>query len=150
MKNTVSKQEPAKLLRTLEHNDSELLGWRRVSSQVHKWNDDEPPSEDILIARMRAKYYGARYISTRPYLDYVLHIKQRAEGGASLEEVTRDARGDPRPNELALFRAMWMMDPEVVVARAKTCVRSAISSTTSLDNITERLVVTNIMGTAHA
>lgn len=60
------------------------------------WNDSEPPHPDILAARLRAKYYGARYITTRPFLDYALHVMDEVERGINLEEVTKDARGDKR------------------------------------------------------
>lgn len=38
-----------------------------------RWNDKDPPSNNINVARLRAKYYGARYIIHRPLLHHALH-----------------------------------------------------------------------------
>ena len=114
------------------------------------WSDDDLPSSDILAARLRAKFYGAHYIATRPYLDYAIHVMDAVHNGQSLEEVTVDGSGAPRLSELAVFRAIASMRFEKIREMARTCVRSAIHSTISLDQVPGRLVVTNIMGTAHA
>ncbi|KAH1372036.1 hypothetical protein KXX49_000372, partial [Aspergillus fumigatus] len=39
-----------------------------------KWKDADPPSNNINVARMRAKYYGTRYIIHRPLLYQALHF----------------------------------------------------------------------------
>ncbi|KAH1323326.1 hypothetical protein KXX47_000814 [Aspergillus fumigatus] len=48
--------------------------WRNSLPDVMKWKDTDPPSNDINVARMRAKYYGARYIIHRPLLYHALHF----------------------------------------------------------------------------
>ncbi|GFF44604.1 C6 finger domain protein, putative [Aspergillus udagawae] len=48
--------------------------WRNGLPEVMKWKDTDPPSNDINVARMRAKYYGARYIIHRPLLYHALHF----------------------------------------------------------------------------
>lgn len=48
--------------------------WRNSLPDVMKWRDTDPPSPDINIARMRAKYYGAKYIIHRPLLYHALHF----------------------------------------------------------------------------
>ncbi|KAI5279165.1 hypothetical protein KEM54_004317, partial [Ascosphaera aggregata] len=50
-----------------------LEEWRQSLPPLLQWNDGDPPSDDINIARMRAKYYGARYIIHRPLLHHALH-----------------------------------------------------------------------------
>lgn len=47
--------------------------WRKSLPDIMKWSDRDPPSSDINTARMRAKYYGARYIIHRPLLYHALH-----------------------------------------------------------------------------
>ncbi|KAF7115349.1 hypothetical protein CNMCM5793_002165 [Aspergillus hiratsukae] len=47
--------------------------WRNSLPDIMKWKDTDPPSKDINVARMRAKYYGARYIIHRPLLYHALH-----------------------------------------------------------------------------
>ncbi|EAW06308.1 putative C6 finger domain protein [Aspergillus clavatus NRRL 1] len=48
--------------------------WRNSLPEVMRWKDGDPPSKDINVARMRAKYYGARYIIHRPLLYHALHF----------------------------------------------------------------------------
>jgi hypothetical protein len=48
--------------------------WRNSLPKTMKWKDTDPPSNDINVARMRAKYYGARYIIHRPLLYHALHF----------------------------------------------------------------------------
>ncbi|KAJ5752177.1 hypothetical protein N7520_009094 [Penicillium odoratum] len=50
--------------------------WRDSLPQAMKWCDSEPPAKEINAARMRAKYYGARYIIHRPLLYFALHYGQ--------------------------------------------------------------------------
>jgi len=145
----VFKQSPERLIDALRENEQHVTSWRDVSD-FNCWSDDEPPATDILSARLRAKYYGAHYVCTRPYLDFVLHVKDKVRYGERLEDVCVDARGDPRPNELALFRAIALMDEDDVTAAVGRCIRAAVHSTTALDGVEGKLIVTNPMGTAHA
>ena len=146
----VSQQDPVKLAEVLQENEDMIAGWKQKTSLVHDWHDDDPPATEILAARLRAKYYGAWYISTRPYLDYALHVLEKFKSGQTLEQATVDARGRLRPSELAIFRAISTMPEYHVIAKARHCIKMAMQSTVSLDRVPERLVVTNIMGTAHA
>ncbi|KAF7139663.1 hypothetical protein CNMCM5793_007262 [Aspergillus hiratsukae] len=50
--------------------------WRNSLPEIMKWKDTDPPSKDINVARMRAKYYGARYIIHRPLLYHALHYAE--------------------------------------------------------------------------
>ncbi|WEW57904.1 hypothetical protein PRK78_003371 [Emydomyces testavorans] len=50
-----------------------LESWRSGLPHTMRWNDSDPPARDINIARMRGKYYGARYIIHRPLLHHALH-----------------------------------------------------------------------------
>jgi len=131
-------------------NEGILSNWKDLPSPINRWSDEDPQAEDILDARLRAKYFGACYIQTRFYLDYVLHVMDSVEAGKSLDETTVDAFGQARPSELAIFRAIQRMPKHVVKDNARKCVRMAINSTIAFDKVPGRLVVTNIMGTAHA
>ncbi|THC89533.1 hypothetical protein EYZ11_011022 [Aspergillus tanneri] len=57
--------------------------WRSSLPDIMKWKDADPPSKDINIARMRAKYYGARYIIHRPLLYHALHFAGHADASAT-------------------------------------------------------------------
>ncbi|KAL4889784.1 hypothetical protein BDV59DRAFT_204975 [Aspergillus ambiguus] len=57
--------------------------WRSSLPEIMKWKDSDPPSKDINVARMRAKYYGARYIIHRPLLYHALHYAGQSNVRAS-------------------------------------------------------------------
>lgn len=147
----VAKQDPKILSETLDDLDNTLQGWRDLPHPITFWNDKQPPHPDILAARLRAKYYGARYVTTRPFLDYALHVMEEVKKGRKLEDVTKNAMGVVRKQELVLFKAIQMMDEETIKGKVKICIDSALKSTVALDFVSDhRLIVTNIMGTAHA
>jgi hypothetical protein len=99
--------------------------WRENLPIFMQWDEGDPPANEINAARMRAKYYGARYIIHRPLLYDALHRQ---------------------PPEVRLHEL-----PEQLRAACDICIRSAIKSTEAFDGVAgHRLVVTNIFGTAHA
>lgn len=123
----------------------------RNTVSIDDWTDDDaPPHACILTARIRAKYYGARYIALRPFLHYALHAMDQVKAGRTLHDVARDSRGLLRGGSLALFQAIRTMDESVIKQKASLCVQSAIRSTIAFDQVPGKLVLTNIVGTAHA
>ena len=163
--------------------------WRTSLPTTMSWTDKEPPAKDINAARMRAKYYGARYIIHRPLLYHALHYGQTGARVGSVAQISVDsstgsannsqtqqmspsmihnARHAPDmarvmssivnpPAEMSSFANGWT--PPTVTLRelprklrraCKVCIDSAILSTTAFDEIPDRLIVTNIFGTAHA
>ncbi|PNS20731.1 hypothetical protein CAC42_2976 [Sphaceloma murrayae] len=137
---------PKALASVLNQNLDTMMQFR----SYQPWADTDPPAQNILDARLRAKSYGAEYICLRPYLDYVLHAMDHVQSGAHASEFARDPYGRERRNEVSLFAAMATMDPQVVQDRAQRCVKAAINSTTAFDGIQGKVIVTNIMGTSHA
>lgn len=134
--------------------EEQLQEWRETLPEWLKWDDTDPPSDDINKARMRAKYYGARYIITRPILYWAIH-KNPAPTFLMKKYGFTPADKNKRPDsseDLILdsrAKAYWYK----VMMVSKRCVQSAIQSTIAFDSIeneNERLVVTNIFGTAHA
>ncbi|KAF2687795.1 hypothetical protein K458DRAFT_170339 [Lentithecium fluviatile CBS 122367] len=120
--------------------------WRRGLPANLSWSDDDPPSTDINIARLRAKYYGGLYMVLRP----VLRI------------AVKNLEPDPHRKEVP-------QDPVAENARymrlIHECIESAIQSTIAFDRIGAdpasgyfgftskrrgRLILTNIVGTLHA
>ncbi|PYH40042.1 putative C6 finger domain protein [Aspergillus saccharolyticus JOP 1030-1] len=65
--------------------------WRSSLPEVMRWKDTDPPSKDINVARMRAKYYGARYIIHRPLLFHALHFANDTGRSASVSSPTESA-----------------------------------------------------------
>lgn len=153
--------------------------WRSSLPQVMRWKDYDPPSKDINVARMRAKYYGARYIIHRPLLYYALHNVgwSKSVGSPSAPGMTASRSQQVSPSithgERATDMARLQSDegrgpvqssttapiggctsyrdlPTKLRRACKVCIDSAILSTEVFDGIEGRPVVTNIFGTAHA
>ncbi|KAF2747078.1 hypothetical protein M011DRAFT_403309 [Sporormia fimetaria CBS 119925] len=114
-----------------------LRAWRNRLPPEYRWNDGDPPSTDLNIARLRAKYYGGKYMIHRTFLNMLLH-------NISLNSNKLTAQ---------------------MLESATTCIDSAIYSTIAFDRVgmdpgskyepfvdlpRDRLIVTNIMGTLHA
>ncbi|GKZ74814.1 hypothetical protein AnigIFM50267_001567 [Aspergillus niger] len=61
-----------------------LEQWRKDLPESMTWKDTDPPSPDINVAQMRAKYYSARYLIHRPLLYYALHHSSLGPCGRSI------------------------------------------------------------------
>lgn len=112
--------------------EQELLWWP-------KFHDHDPPTpaDNILDARLRAKYWGAMNIICRPVIKSIL-MKDYPGTQEGLD------KSDPL-NEL--------LDPSdnTVLEIAKTGINALIHSTKAFHNLAERrYIVTNIFGTAQA
>ncbi|KAH7016299.1 uncharacterized protein B0I36DRAFT_44938 [Microdochium trichocladiopsis] len=116
-----------------------------------RWHDDEPPAGDILSARLRAKYWGSQVIIYRPF---VRHLLEK-------EPIPYGAYEDPRlpPPEMFHELAINIGDkpvPEGVDPRtlnyARLGIEALVQSTSAFHGMPrkQRIIVTNIFGTAHA
>ena len=144
-------QSLAEVQAILHGHEAILHGWRTMLPPDLKWEDEEPPPDGILSARLRAKYWGARYVINRPFLDYALHIMPHVKDGSSVEEVALDVHRNHRDTaEIHLFKAIELMGESEVWEACKRCIEAAMQSTVALDGVPDRLIVTNIHGTAHA
>ncbi|RMJ21965.1 C6 finger domain protein [Aspergillus sp. HF37] len=131
-----------------------LTQWRATLPEDLRWNDHDPPSEDINIARLRAKFYGARYIIHRPVLYYYLEMfppsSEADPSPAPLDSQMADyiyQRGPSASGEEGAFGKL----PQDKQKACKACINSAIQSTRAFDGVKGgRPVVTNIFGTGHA
>jgi hypothetical protein len=139
--------------------DENLEDWRRMLDDWN-WEDDDHESPNINVARMRGKYYGAKYIIWRPAVHYAL----LQGGGGLLKDRPSESPAGYRPiSELTSpsvqdVNAGSFQDSEIPIPNvgpdllegARNCISAAICSTTVFDKVPRRLVVTNIFGTAHA
>jgi hypothetical protein len=143
---------PISQVREMLNGHESILGlWRQGLPAGLKWNDEDPPPSDILAARLRAKYWGAKYVVNRPFLDYALHIMPLTRGGMSIVEAAKDCNGNPRDKaEIHLFKAIEQMGEQEIWAASRRCIQAAMHSTVALDGVKDRLIITNIHGTAHA
>lgn len=150
-----------KIQATLAEN---LEGWRKfldLHSPELSWSDDHYQAVDINAARMRAKYYGAKYIINRPSLYAALHYEHAS---VSVRPAGSDNPAPPLPSSIFKTDSPGMASrspgsgdrpsvrdllPEIRTG-VENCIHAAIRSTTAFDKVPGRLVVTNIFGTAHA
>ena len=155
-----------------------LEQWRAGLPDHMKWDDGDPPSSDLNVARLRAKYYGARYIIHRPLLHHALHpmahkssaptgtaaspalsavsnapshVSPHAFQAEPMERWTSDMGPPPRMRQSQDPQPSPLkdLDPKILAA-CMTCVEAAMNSTTAFDGVEGRPIVTNIFGTAHA
>lgn len=140
-----------KVCEMLRGHDSILEAWRLGLPSALKWDDAGPPSSNILLARLRAGYWEARYVVNRPFLDYALHIMPYVREGHSVEDASLDAYGHSREASVVhVFGAIRSMDDEEVQAGCRRCIEAVMQSTVALDGVVGRLIETNIHCTAHA
>lgn len=131
-----------------------------------QWEEDDPPATDILNARLRAKYYGAKVITYRPALLKILEHSHslkpkppKGTSGKSDETTPEKYQEEFRPGVEVLppmhhgATRMEEIDPRIH-QYAGDCIRALIKSTTAFHGMGDpgkkRLMVTNVWGTAHA
>ncbi len=100
------------------------------------WDESDPPANDILAARLRAKYYGVEVITYRPFLKMVMNrpsrVTKRSDG-------TLDTSIPPEN-----------ISPKIL-NYSKLCIKALENSTKAFHGMEGgRLIVTNVWGTAHA
>jgi hypothetical protein len=159
------KEPPFGMMRTLDDN---LENWRNLLNDWN-WDDNDHMSSDINVARMRAKYYGAKYIIHRPALQYALAFcsgtgSSSTTGSQRSESPTTSPSHQPQPVlhgealSLSARRQSKTRSPTPAVERldprarkgAETCIWAAIRSTTAFDRVPGRIIITNMFCTAHA
>lgn len=121
------------------------------------WNTETGErSSHILHARLRAKYYGASVITYRPFLLQILEVTRPRSVNylKSINGVEKDWKpgvGAPPVNRNAT--SIQDIDPRAI-AYAKKGIIALIYSTSALHDVVDcgkqRLLVTNVWGTAHA
>ena len=126
-----------------------LEQWRSVLPPDHRWKDEDEPAKEINEARLRAKYYGALYIIHRPFLYHALHNTEYRKASSRMLESDRYAHGEGshRPN------GSMAPPPNYIMQSAEKCIMAAMKSTIAFDGVCDdqnRLITTNIFGTAHA
>ena len=157
------KKGPVKPSQTIiEILTQNLDGWRGMLNDWN-WDDNDHKSDNINEARMRGKYYGARYIIHRPALQWALWSDQTSVDNAPSESPYHNPSGLPSPavgsgqmsNQLTRkemgppSRSLEPLEPYILNA-SRACVEAAVRSTTAFDKVPRRLIITNIFGTGHA
>ncbi|KAG9247379.1 hypothetical protein BJ878DRAFT_477472 [Calycina marina] len=129
-------------LKAMEDNLNAIRG--------NKWSDDDEPASDILNARLRAKFYGARVISYRTYITQILERANERPG-----DIFDHYKDGIKDIPLLPENAEKLADlPPAYIKFAKQGISALIHSTTAFHGLGDagqvRLIVTNIWGTTHA
>jgi hypothetical protein len=154
-----------------------LEQWRSGLPAIMTWKDGDPLPRDINIARMRAKYYGARYIIHRPLLHHALHpMLPKPSNPAPAESPARSVVSSSQSPSLGHIQQAdsmerWSSDmgppgralsvseqpppalkelDQKVLEACVICIEAAYNSTVAFDGVEGRPIITNIFGTAHA
>lgn len=146
--------------RELEELEYQLQTWRQKLPPPLQWDDNDPPPRNINAARLRAKYWGARYIIHRPFLHNVLHPPQSYDPSVqpsptilAASHATSPAAGGKGhlPPSRPMAPPTNAIDERIRQA-CRNCIDAAFQSTQAFHGIpeTHRPIVTNIFGTAHA
>lgn len=152
--------------------DYQLLRWRETLPEQLRWSDEEAPPRGINAARLRAKYYGARYVIHRPFLLGLLHPKQppgrvpppspsnpptsQSASSTVLAKGSQPSIPMPPPTNPILNPSGGRHHPHALKEENRqacdNCIDAAFRSTGAFHGIPEnhRPIVTNIFGTAHA
>ncbi|KAJ5848937.1 hypothetical protein N7534_008255 [Penicillium rubens] len=94
----VEKQDQTRWSFTVQEALSlNLDRWRESLPDSMQWDESDPPANEINAARMRAKYYGARYIIHRPLLYHVLHY---GHTGARVGPISQNSMESPAFQQL--------------------------------------------------
>lgn len=162
---TIDKERAVRGTALRDHFHDRLKAWRDLLPIGLQWSDTDPPSSDINTARLRAKYYGALNIIHRPFLRHALdhHMDFQESPPAQVHAVISYQGRSSSYSPQTMERKNSNMGPPgstqkekihqaEIMHSAQTCVAAAIQSTEAFDNIInrQRLIVTNIFGTAHA
>ncbi|OAK94754.1 hypothetical protein IQ06DRAFT_81458 [Phaeosphaeriaceae sp. SRC1lsM3a] len=149
-----------------------LNSWRGMLPAYLAWDDEEPPSTDLNVARLRAKYYGALYMMLRPCLQLASKGEWPPSHQASQQRMQWSQHSSPANTgeaPMSMSRGVQMVElnpgQNEMVKLAQMCIHAAIRSTIAFDRVgapvnspyvgykstrTQRLVLTNIFGTMHA
>lgn len=118
------------------------------------FKESDQPADDILAARLRAKYWGAQGITYRPFIRQILQFTntmQNHPSSPNLTTMSEFREGIIAPVIHPNTRSYTDIDPQVVEL-AKKGIKALVESTRAFHNLDHerRPIITNVFGTAHA
>lgn len=126
-----------------------VLGMDWVAPR-YAFNEDDPPADDILSARLRGKYWGAQVITYRPFVRMILEFNHGRKNHPSSPHMTVFREGYVYSQIASGARSMSDIDPKVVEL-ARRGIKALVESTRAFHGLGEkRPIITNVFGTAHA
>lgn len=122
-------------------------------AQSFAFKEDDPPAEEILAARLRAKYWGAQVITYRPFIRQILIWSDKMQNHPSsphMHPVSEFRQGILAPVIDPSAKSRQDIQP-MVIEYAKRGIKALIESTRAFHSLgSERPIITNVFGTAHA
>ncbi|KAG0645032.1 Quinic acid utilization activator [Hyphodiscus hymeniophilus] len=155
--------------KTIDASLENLEDIKRSLPSMH-WDDDDAPATEILRARFRAKYYGAKVITYRPFLEKVLEHSstQKAKQRIARDSVQESPQLIKRQEGFSQTYKKEVIDVPTINPDAASFddndrrikdyaingISALIQSTKAFHGLgdpgKQRLIVTNVWGTAHA
>ncbi|KAI1178100.1 hypothetical protein F4777DRAFT_142652 [Nemania sp. FL0916] len=113
--------------------------------RAYKWHDDDPLPQEILGARLRAKYWGSQVILYRPFLKKIL------DGDPQSPAYFHDHGHETMTSRASNGKKTTDHDSHTI-KNAQIAIRALIESTRAFHGLdsTKRIIITNVFGTAHA
>ncbi|KAI1366164.1 hypothetical protein F5Y08DRAFT_144681 [Xylaria arbuscula] len=135
---------------TMEHQINEIQAVLKSARNMwvppeYRWNDNDPLPDDILAARLRAKYWGSQVILYRPFLRMIL------DGEAETPPAYQNDHGSPDAMTPSGVKNAARHDARTT-EYAGLAIHALIESTRAFHGIhrEKRIIITNVFGTAHA
>lgn len=173
------RKSPTDITRSLNiaHElDFQLEQWKIHLPEQLRWDESDEPSGNINAARLRAKYFGARYIIHRPFVFLSIHGGPRPQFNNQFSpKVSQGENDSQHPSPIAAVStpvhstftgasarkaSMAIASDEyapthktTVEESCRKCLDAAVQSTRAFHafSVNEfRPVITNVFGTAHA
>ena len=118
-----------------------------------QFKESDAPADDILSARLRAKYWGAQVITYRPFIRQILMWSDMLNNHPSSPKmcaVSEFRQGVTAPIINPAARSAKDLHPDLL-RYAELGVKALVESTRAFHNLgPKRPIITNVFGTAHA
>lgn len=119
------------------------------------WHDEDPRCDDLNISRVRGKYYGARYLILRPFLQQCMQWHNNDAKPPGFQEPVSRKDTLPLINLRKMEESSANVDHEfqgeersLFIGCAKGAIDAALNSTVAFDGLLpNRFLITNIHGT---
>lgn len=149
-KDSTGEKQPSFLEAKAIADGIEALNW---VSYRFKFDQNDPPAENILAARLRAKFWGAMMITYRPFIKQILEFSEamvQNPDNPALHDDTEFRSGMNVPRITRNARHKEDIKPIIIECAAKA-IKALIESTRSFHGLgPQRPIITNVYGTAHA
>ncbi|KAI0016194.1 hypothetical protein F4780DRAFT_706188 [Xylariomycetidae sp. FL0641] len=140
---------------TLEERINDIQGMLREARafwvpRSYSWADTDPPANEILAARLRAKYWGSQVILYRPFLRIILEREHAPpymyRNAVPPTDIWASLGMDGGRHNIPQY-----IDPRTI-QYARLAIEALIESTRAFHGMdpSQRVIITNVFGTAHA